>query len=58
VALAERVTDSRAFTIKLPTAPPPNGNGEPPPPPPTEFPWVLPASLIVGLFLFALGSKT
>ena len=30
--LAERVTDSKAFTINLPTVPPP-----PPPPPPQEY---------------------
>ena len=125
MALAEKVTDSRAFTIKVPTAPPPekcsviftvvdelenplegvtvNLNGysgatddqgtllftdialktydwsvslagyvaqsgqvectetgtyEIPVTLITVIPWVLPASLIVGLILFAIGSKT
>lgn len=39
--------------------PPPNGEPPPPPPPPpptAEFPWVLPASLALGIILFALGT--
>lgn len=51
VALAERVTDSREFTISLTAVPTP----PPPPPPPIPFPWQIPASLLFGLFLFALS---
>ena len=52
------VTDVEYVVLTPSVEPPPNGNGEPPLPPPTKFPWVLPASLISGLFLFVLGSKT
>lgn len=52
-----KVSNQMASTINVAlesTAPPP----PPPPPPAAEFPWMLPASLVLGIILFAIGTKS
>lgn len=55
-----KLSNQMASTINVAlesTAVPPNG--EPPTPPPApEFPWMLPASLVLGIIMFATGTKS